>query len=172
MGRKKNREVTFGYKPEVTDLTLEPSYCLQWLWIKPWKLLAANQVPAVSCWPSLPGAAQPTGQPADIWSLSLCNAQPQPAGLRVSGKLIEALILSNLQGQAPKEWEPHFWTSPLPACFHTGFKITKTNNLNQNSWKPFSPFPSSGLRVSPMADSGLLQWYLTPLASAAPSTLV
>lgn len=123
-----------------------------------------------SCWPSLPRAAQVNSQPADTRSLSPCNAQPQPTGLGVSGKLMEALILSNLQGQTPEKWESHFWTSPLPAHFHTGFKIT--NYLNQNSWKPFSPFPSSGLRVSPMADSGLLQWYLTPLTSAAPSTLV
>lgn len=158
--------------PEVTDLTLEPSHWLQWLWIKRWKLLAEKQVPAVSRWPSLPRAAWLKGQHTDTCSLSPRNAQPQPAGLRVSGKLMEALILSNSQGQTPKKWEPHFWTSPLPARFHTGFKITKTNNLNQNSWKPFSPFRSSGLRVSPMADSGLLQRYLTPLASTAPSTLV
>lgn len=170
-GHVEKKGVAFEHVPEVTDLTLEPSQPL--LRNKLLKLLAGSQIPAVSCWPSSPPAAQLNHQLAKMWSLNpVAQPQPRPAGLRVSVKLMEGLILSNLQGQPPKKWEPHFWTSPLPARFHMGFKITKTNNLNQNSWKPFSPFPSSGLHVSPMADSGLLWWYLTPLASAAPSTLV
>lgn len=150
-------------------------------WAIPLSSVTSEQAAQVACCEpdsrsillaSLPRAAQLNHQ-AKMWNLNPCNAQPQPqsARLRVSGKPT-GLILNNLQVQPPKKWEPHFRTSPLPAHFHTGFKITKTNNLNQNSWKPFSPFPSSGLHVSLMADSGLLQWYLTPLASAAPSTPV
>lgn len=45
--RKKERAI-LGYMPEVTDLTLEPSHQLQWFWIKPQKLLAANQISMIS----------------------------------------------------------------------------------------------------------------------------
>lgn len=86
------KKVTFGYTPEVTDLTLEPSHWLQSLWTELRKLLAANQIPAVSRQPSPPRAAQLSCQPASTWNLSPHNVQPQPAGLWVSGKLMEALI--------------------------------------------------------------------------------
>lgn len=137
------------------------------------QLFAVNQIPAVS-WQYMPRAAQVSGQAVGMRNLNLQNMefQPQAAGLQASVELLEAPVLSSVQGDAPKKWEPHFWKNCLLAYFHMGFRITKTNNLNHSSWKLFSPSPSSVLRVSPITDSGLLQWYLTPLTSTAPSALV
>lgn len=135
------------------------------------QLFAVNHVPAVS-WQYMPRAAQVSSQAVRMRSLNLWNreSQPQASGLQAPMELLKAPVLSSLQGDAPKKSEPHFRKENcLLVYFHTGFKIT--NNLNQSSWKPFSPSPSSVLRVSPITDSGLLQWYLTPLTSTAPSAL-